>query len=48
MRRARVVPGKHGISALVLALKKAETNAEAITVHMHTGHTEKQHIKYNN
>ena len=39
-RQARLVPLKHGISALMLALKEAEIKAEAITVHMHQGHTE--------
>ena len=35
MRRAIVVTGKHGMSALMLSLKKAEIKAEAILVHMH-------------
>ena len=34
-----VVPVKHGMSALMLALMKAETKAEAIPVHMQQGHT---------
>ena len=38
MRWERVVPGKHGMSALMLALKEAEIKAETISVHMHQGH----------
>ena len=48
MRRARVVPGKHGIAALMLALKEAETKAEYIPVNMHQGHIETQQLKDNN
>ena len=48
MRRARVVPGKYGMSSLMIALKKAEIRAESIPVHMHQGHTETQNLKYNN
>ena len=43
-----VVPVKHGMSALMLALMEAETKAEAIPVHMQQGHTEKQQLKDNN
>ena len=39
IRRTQVVPGKHGMTALMLALKEAEIKAEAIPVHMHQGHT---------
>ena len=46
--RERSVPGKHGISALILALKEAKIKAEAIPVQMHQGNTETQHMKYNN
>ena len=39
MRQARVVPGKHGMAALILALKEAEIKAEAIPLHMYQGKT---------
>ena len=39
MIRARVVPGKYGMVALMLALKEAEINAKSIPVHMNQGHT---------
>ena len=48
MRRARFVPGKHGMSALVLALKEAEIKAEYIRVHMYQVHAETKHLKDNN
>ena len=48
MRRERVVPGKHGMEALMLAIKEAEINAEAVPVHMHQGNTETQQLKDNN
>ena len=48
MRGSRVVPGKYGMSSLMIALKKAEIKAESIPVHMHQGHTETQKLKYNN
>ena len=48
MRQERVVPGKHGMSDLMIALKEAEIKAEAIPVHMHQGHTVTQKLKYNN
>ena len=35
MRQAIVVPGKHGMLALMLALKEAKIKAEDIPVHMH-------------
>ena len=35
-----MVPGKHGITDLILALKEAEINSEAIPVHMHQEETE--------
>ena len=34
-----VVPGKYGMSALMLALKEAEIKIEAIPVQMYQGHT---------
>ena len=40
IRRAIVVPGKHGMSALMIALKEVEVKAEDIPVHMHQGHTQ--------
>ena len=39
-RRERVVPENHGMSDLILALKEAEINAEAIPSHIHQGYTE--------
>ena len=48
MRQEIVVPGKYRMSALMLALKGAEINAEAIPVHMHQGHTETKNLKDNN
>ena len=48
MRWAIVVPGKLGMSALMLALKEAKLKAEAIPVHIHQVHTETQQPKYNN
>ena len=39
MRWERVVTGKHGMVALMLALKEAEINAKSIPVHMNQGHT---------
>ena len=47
-RRARVVPRKHGMADLILALKEADIKSEAIPVHMHQVHIEKQQLKYNN
>ena len=47
MRRARLVPGKHGMSTLMVALKEAEIKEEAIPVHIHQGHTETLQLKYN-
>ena len=35
MIRARVVPGKHGMPALILALKELEIKVEDIPVHLH-------------
>ena len=46
MIRVRVVPGKHGMSALMLALKEAEIIAEAISVNMHHEHIETKQLKY--
>ena len=37
MRWARTVPGKHGITALIITVKEVEIKAEAIPVHMHQG-----------
>ena len=48
MRRARVVPGKNGMVALMLTLQKSEIKAEAIPVHMHQWHIETQQLKDNN
>ena len=39
MRWVRVVPGKHGMAALMLEIKETKKNAEAILVHMHQGYT---------
>ena len=36
-RRARVLPGKYGLTDLMLALKEAEIKTESIPVHMHQG-----------
>ena len=47
-RRERVVPGKHGMSGLMLSIKEAQIKAEAIAVHMHQGNIETQHLKDNN
>ena len=48
MIQVRAVPGKYGMSSLMIALKKVEIKAESIPVHMHQGHTETQKLKYNN
>ena len=48
VRRSIVVPVKHDISALMLALKEAEIKSEAIPVHMHQEHTESRQPKYKN
>ena len=48
MRQAIVVPGKHGIEDLMLALKEAEIKVEDIPVHMHQGDTVTQQMKYIN
>ena len=45
MRQARLVPGKHGITALMLAQKESEIKAEAILVHMHQEHTATKQLK---
>ena len=47
MGQARVVPGKHGMSDLMLALKEAEIKAEFIPVQMYQGHKETQKLKDN-
>ena len=39
------MPEKHGISALMLALREAEIKAEDIPVHMNQGHAETQQLK---
>ena len=39
MRGARVLTGKNGVAALMLALKEADIKVEAIPVHMHLGQT---------
>ena len=48
MRLKVAVPGKHGMSALMLALKEAKIKSEATPLHMHKGHTETHHPKDNN
>ena len=48
MRRAIVVPGKHGMKELILSLKEADIKLEAIPVNMHHGHTESKQPKDNN
>ena len=45
MRHARVVPGKHGIISLILALKEAVIKSEAIPVHMYQWQTARQQLK---
>ena len=45
---ARVVPGKHYMATLMLALKESEIKAESISVHMHQEKTETQHLKDKN
>ena len=42
MRRSIVVPVKHGMAALMIALKEVEIKAEAIPVHMHPRQTAKK------
>ena len=48
MRRERLVPGKHDMSALVIALKEAEINSKAIPVHIYQCQTETQQLKDKN
>ena len=48
MRWTRVMPGKHGMSALMLALKEAEIKSEAIQLHLQQVHIETQHLKDKN
>ena len=38
MIQARVVPGKYGVTYLMIALKEAKIKAEYIPVDMHQGH----------
>ena len=45
MRRARVVPGKHGMASLMLWLKEAEIKSEEIPVHMHQEKTSTRQLK---
>ena len=45
MRRAIVVPGKHGMVDLMFELKEAEIRPEYIPVNMHQGKTAKKHLK---
>ena len=45
MRRSRVVTGKHGMQALMLALKEMRIKTETIQVHMHHKQTSKKHLK---
>ena len=46
MIRAKLVPVKHGISALMLAQKEAEIKSEDIPIYMHQGYTETKQPKY--
>ena len=46
MIRAIVVPGKHDISSLMIALKEAEIKLGSIPVHVHQWHKETQQLKY--
>ena len=48
MRRARVVPVKHGMSSLILALNEAEVKEEAIPVQIHQGNIETQQLENDN
>ena len=48
MIRAIVVPGKHVMSSLMLALKEAEVKALTIPVHINHFHKEKTTPKGNN
>ena len=45
MRREIMGTRKHGMTALMLAIKEAETKAEAIPVHMHQGQTATQQLE---
>ena len=45
MIRARLMPGKHDMVALILALNEAEIKAEAIPVHMNQGQPSTQQLK---
>ena len=45
MRWARVVPGKHGMSALMIALKEAEIKVESLPVHMQHKQTANKQLK---
>ena len=45
MRRAIVVTGKHGMSALMIDLNEAEIKAENIPVHMRQEKTATKHLK---
>ena len=45
MRRERMVPRKHGMVVLMIALKEAEMKAEDISVHMHNEKTETKQLK---
>ena len=40
-----MVPRKHGMSVLMVALKEAEIKAGAIMVHMHHKQTAAEHLK---
>ena len=46
MIRVRLVPVKHGMSDVMLALKEAEIKAEAIPVRMHNKNTVRNQLKY--
>ena len=48
MIRARGVPVKHGMTSLMLELKRREIKVEAIPGHMNQYHTETQQLKEKN
>ena len=43
-----MVSGKHGMEALMIALKEAEIKSEAIQLHLQQVHIETQHLKDKN
>ena len=40
-----MLPGKNGITVLMLDLKKAEIKAEDVPLHMYQGHKATKHVK---